>query len=235
MHNGSAMPLALSPPAAERVRVALVEDDPLFRDAITMAIDGAADMLLTGSAATRDQGLLMLHGPAADVLLVDLGLPDGSGIDVIAVAQTLWPRCNVMVATTFGDEAHVLQSIEAGASGYLLKDSSPARMLEEIRTLHAGGSPISPLIARQVLKRFRGRVEAAAPLAPNDDRTALSARERQTLEYVTKGFTYDEVAKLLGISRHTVQTFVRRIYAKLEVSTKVEAIYEARKRGLLAD
>jgi len=220
-------------PSSAAIRVALVEDDPLFRQAIAGAIRGAAGMELVGVAETRGQGLLMLHGPAADVLLVDLGLPDGSGIDVIAVAQTLWPRCDVMVSTTFGDEAHVLQSIEAGASGYLLKDSSPARMLEEIRNLHAGGSPISPLIARQVLKRFRGRAAAATALA--DERTALSAREQQTLEYMTKGFTYDEVAGLMGVSRHTVQTFVRRIYAKLEVSTKVEAIYEARKRGLLAD
>jgi DNA-binding NarL/FixJ family response regulator len=232
MQNGPAMPSAKPPSTA--LRVALVEDDPLFRDSISAAIRGAGDMELAGIAGTRHQGLLMLHGPAADVLLVDLGLPDGSGIDVIAVAQTLWPRCDIMVATTFGDEDHVLRSIEAGATGYLLKDSSPARMVEEIRNLRAGGSPISPLIARQVLKRFRGRNNAATPLA-GDERTALSAREQQTLEYVTKGFTYDEVAGLLGVSRHTVQTFVRRIYAKLEVSTKVEAIYEARKRGLLAD
>ena len=232
MQNRRTMPASPPPPAA--IRVALVEDDPVFRDAMAGAIRGAADMDLVGIAGTRHHGLLMLHGPAADVLLVDLGLPDGSGIDVIAVAQTLWPRCEIMVATTFGDESHVLQSIEAGASGYLLKDSSPARMVEEIRNLRAGGSPISPLIARQVLKRFRGRAERMPPLAV-DERVVLSARERQTLEHVTKGFTFDEVAQLLGVSRHTVQTFVRRIYAKLEVSTKVEAIYEARKRGLLAD
>jgi DNA-binding NarL/FixJ family response regulator len=235
MQNAPTMPA--SPPPTASIRVALVEDDPLFREAIADAIRSAADMELAGVAGTREQGLLMLHGPAADVLLVDLGLPDGSGIDVIAVAQTLWPRCESMVATTFGDEAHVLQSIEAGACGYLLKDSSPARMLEEIRNLRAGGSPISPLIARQVLKRFRGRNGVAAAPAPlaGEEHSALSVREQQTLEYVTKGFTYDEVAGLLGVSRHTVQTFVRRIYAKLEVSSKVEAIYEARKRGLLAD
>ena len=212
MQNRRTMPASPPPPAA--IRVALVEDDPVFRDAMAGAIRGAADMDLVGIAGTRHHGLLMLHGPAADVLLVDLGLPDGSGIDVIAVAQTLWPRCEIMVATTFGDESHVLQSIEAGASGYLLKDSSPARMVEEIRNLRAGGSPISPLIARQVLKRFRGRAERMPPLAV-DERVVLSARERQTLEHVTKGFTFDEVAQLLGVSRHTVQTFVRRIYAKL--------------------
>lgn len=233
VQNGSTMPAA--EPRSAAIRVALVEDDPLFRDAIVAAIRGAPDMELAGVAETRRDGLALLHGPAADVLLVDLGLPDGSGIDVIAVAQTLWSGCDVMVATTFGDEAHVLQSIEAGAAGYLLKDSSPARMLEEIRNLRAGGSPISPLIARQVLKRFRGRAAAPSPALVQDEQTALSTRERQTLEYVTKGFTYDEVARLLGVSRHTVQTFVRRIYAKLEVSSKVEAIYEARKRGLLAD
>jgi DNA-binding NarL/FixJ family response regulator len=95
------------------------------------------------------------------VLLVDLGLPDGSGIDVIRAAHTQWPTCAVMVCTAFGDEAHVLQSIEAGASGYLLKDSEPENMLHEIRSLHGGGSPISPLIARQILMRFRAAPAAA--------------------------------------------------------------------------
>lgn len=228
-----------SQPASPRpapIRVALVEDDSAFREALSAAVSQAEGMELHGVAATRDEGLLMLHGAPANVLVVDLGLPDGSGIDVIGVAQTLWPRCDVMVATMFGDEAHVLRSIEAGAAGYLLKDSSPARMVAEIRNLHAGGSPISPLIARHVLDRFRRVGADASPAANVVDPTRhpeLSARESQTLEYITKGFTFDEVARLLGVSRNTVQTYVRRIYAKLEVTSKCEAIYEARKRGWL--
>ena len=229
----------LVPSDASLIRVALVEDDVHFRDAFSAAIQAAADMVLAVVATTRAEGMKALDQPAADVLLVDLGLPDGSGIDVIRAAQVRWPACHAMVTTTFGDESHVIQSIEAGAAGYLLKDSEPARIIEEIRSLNAGGSPISPLIARQVLLRFRQK-EAVPPAtapaaAPADTRQRfLSAREQEVLELITKGFTYDEIARLMGVSRHTVLTFVRRIYAKLEVSSKVEAIDEARKQGFLA-
>jgi DNA-binding NarL/FixJ family response regulator len=177
----------------------------------------------------------MLEGKSADVLLVDLGLPDGSGIDVIRAAHVKWPGCNIMVSTTFGDETNVMQSLEAGASGYLLKDSEPHKMIFEIRSLYAGGSPISPMIARQILMRFRPpQVAAPLPVAEKSGEM-LSGREREVLEYITKGFTSDEIAELLSVSRHTVLTYVRRIYAKLEVTSKTEAVYEARKRGLLGD
>jgi DNA-binding NarL/FixJ family response regulator len=216
------------------IQVALVEDDVHFREALGIAIAEASGMELTRMSATVAEGLAALAGSPADVLVVDLGLPDGSGIDVIRAAQTLWPGCAVMVSTTFGDEAHVLQSIEAGANGYLLKDSSAKKIVEEIRNLHAGGSPISPLIARQILTRFRPRSpEAPGVPRPDHPRVALSAREKEVLELCTKGFSYDEIARLLQISRHTVRTFVRRIYAKLEVSSKVEAVFEAHSQGLL--
>jgi DNA-binding NarL/FixJ family response regulator len=142
-----------------------------------------------------------------------------------------------MVCTAFGDEMHVMQSLEAGAAGYLLKDSAPKNMTDEIRSLHGGGSPISPMIARQILMRFRhdgNPVAAPAEPAADKQHTALSAREKEVLEYITKGFTSDEISGLMGVSRHTVLTYVRRIYAKLEVNSKTEAIYEARNQGLLA-
>jgi DNA-binding NarL/FixJ family response regulator len=209
------------------IHVALVEDDVHFQNAIVTAIAASPDIRLMSLASTRAQGLQSLESAPADVLLVDLGLPDGSGIDVIRAAHTLWPTCAVMVCTAFGDEAHVLQSIEAGASGYLLKDSEPENMLHEIRSLHGGGSPISPLIARQILMRFR-----AAPAA--GENAVLSAREKEVLELITKGFTADEIARLMQVSQHTVQTYVRRIYSKLNVNSRAEAIYEARHQGILA-
>jgi DNA-binding NarL/FixJ family response regulator len=246
------MPSHTDPP---RIRVALVEDDLHFQHAIVSAIAGSTDIQLIGIAGTCEKGLQMLAGSPADVLLVDLGLPDGSGIDVIQAAQVRWPRCAVMVNTTFGDEAHVLRSIEAGASGYLLKDSAAATMLQEIRSLHAGGSPISPLIARQILRRFHpgGASAPPAPVRPadpilaappgankstssatgQDTQAQLSAREKEVLELITKGFTADEIARLMAVSVHTVQTYIRRIYSKLNVHSKVEAIYEARNQGLL--
>lgn len=220
------------------IRVALVEDDIDFQMALMAAIEEASDMVLAGVVSTRAQGLSLLDQAPADVLLVDLGLPDGSGIDVIRAAQARWPDCNIMVNTVFGDETHVMQAVEAGASGYLLKDSAPEDMLSEIRSLHYGGSPISPRIARQVLTRFRQPGHSAAPpvaqRVPGKPHAALSAREREVLEYIAKGFTLVEIAGLMAVSRNTVPTFVRRIYKKLEVSSKAEAVYEARIHGLLA-
>ena len=224
------------------IRVAQVEDDVVFQHALSDAIQNAPDMALAWVAPTRLQGLLALKGDPVDVLLVDLGLPDGSGIDIIRAAHTRWPSCNIMVSTVFGDELHVMQSLEAGAAGYLLKDSAPHGLLAEIRSLHQGGSPISPLIARQILLRFRRQDTPPSPsnLMPLEhsgvrSQVALSAREQQVLEFITKGFTLPEIATLMAISRHTVQTFVRRIYSKLQVNSKVEAIYEARHQGLIND
>ncbi|NMM26778.1 MAG: response regulator transcription factor [Glaciimonas sp.] len=226
------------PPKSSLIRVALVEDDVNFQNALVNAIQAAPDMALLCVAGTRAQGLQMLDQFDADVLLVDLGLPDGSGIDVIRAAHVQWPGCNIMVSTTFGDEMHVMQSLEAGASGYLLKDSAPQKMIFEIRSLYSGGSPISPLIARQILMRFRQNEKpSSVPAQPasGKQRAALSVREQEVLEFITKGFTSDEIAVLISVSRHTVLTFVRRIYTKLEVNSKTEAIFEARNRGLLDD
>lgn len=224
------------------IHVAIVEDDPSFCEAIGRAVEAAPDMRLVGVALSRADGLALLQGPPADVLLVDLGLPDGSGIDVIRAAAQQWPSCSIMVSTNFGDETHVMRSIEAGAAGYLLKDSSPARMAEEIRSLASGGSPISPIIARQILARFQqGAMGTAGAATRPEPATAsaaaplLSAREKEVLDYITKGFTTQEIAKLMELSHFTVRSFVRRIYSKLKVTSKAEAIYEARNLGLLSD
>lgn len=212
------------------LKVTIVEDDASFQASFVAAVDAAADMLLHGVAQNVAQAMRLLEGPPADILVVDLGLPDGSGIEVIRAAHSAWPECGIMVSTTFADDRHVIPSIEAGAAGYLLKDSSESRMTDDIRTLHSGGSPISPRIARKILQRMmveppRPATEPAQPL--------LSPREQQALELITRGFSYDEIAELMGVTRNTVMTFVRRIYQKLEVSSKAEAIFEARSHGLL--
>jgi DNA-binding NarL/FixJ family response regulator len=129
----------------------------------------------------------------------------------------------------------VIASIEAGASGYLLKDSALPAIPEDIRVLHGGGSPISPRIARQVLMRFRPDERPVEEGAAADKAAApsLSEREQETLQLITRGFSFDEIAELMNVSRNTVLTFVRRIYTKLEVRSKTEAVFEARAHGLL--
>ncbi len=230
-------------PPSPTISVALVEDDTHVQIAFQHALARAADMQLLSVSGTLAQARLALAAAAPDVLLVDIGLPDGCGIDLIRLVHAQYPQCNIMVCTTFGDEDHVMQSIEAGASGYLLKDSAAANIVTEIRNLHAGGSPISPLIARQMLMRFRSSVtrsQAAIPTTPvttnitrQETPAGLSARETEVLEFITRGFTAEEIAGLMGITRNTVLTFIRRIYAKLEVHSKTEAIFEARSRGWL--
>ena len=224
----------------QSIRVGIVEDDMDFLHALEGTVADASDMTLTAMASTRYAGLQMLAGVPCDVLVVDLGLPDGSGIDVIAAAALQWPDCAVMVSTNFGDELHVMRAIEAGAAGYLLKHTEPSCLAGEIRSIFHGGSPISPIIARQMLARFRhlppvppAPALPAAPAAGAPVAAHLSPREQQVLELITKGFTTEEIAQLMQVSSHTVLTFIRRTYRKLKVNSRAEAIYEAKILGLL--
>ena len=168
---------------------------------------------------------------APDVLLTDLGLPDGSGIDLIRETVRRYPATDIMVITVFGDEDHVLASIEAGATGYILKDSIPEEFVGLIKQLRAGGSPISPVIARQLLKRFKPHV--ASPEAVATVEAGLSARESEVLSLIAKGFSFSEIARLLNVSQHTVTTHVKKIYQKLAVHSRGEAVYEAGKMGII--
>ncbi|KAB2895661.1 MAG: response regulator transcription factor, partial [Burkholderiaceae bacterium] len=141
------------------------------------------------------------------------------------------PQAAAMVSTIFGDEAHVLRSIEAGAMGYLLKDLSPGAVLDEVRSLHAGGSPINPMVARKLLLRQAQPPAASPPPAGAAAEVAPSAREAELLRMVARGHTLDEVARAMGVSRHTVRTFVRRVYAKLQVTTQAAAVSAAARKG----
>jgi DNA-binding NarL/FixJ family response regulator len=214
--------------------VMIVEDEARFRSSFVAAIERAPDMKLLGAAATFTEGLALLD-LSPDVLLVDLQLPDGNGIDLIREASRRLPNCEAVVVTVFGDERHLLDSIEAGATGYLLKDLPPDELVTQIRVLHAGGSPISPVIARRLLSRFSS-VElksAVAPAPKSGEPSVLSEREVNVLSLASKGFNYDEIAGLMQISRHTVQTYVKRSYRKLQVNSKIEALEEARRLRLI--
>jgi len=216
------------------ISILIVEDKPEFMGEFVRMVSDAPDLRLAGTATTVAGGMALFAGEPADVLLVDLGLPDGSGLELIREATRRWPeRCDVMVVSVFADEGHVLAAIEAGATGYLLKDSSAAAFTQQIRELHAGGSPISPVIARKLLGKFSPSPCAAT--APAPDCIALADSERTVLNYAARGYSFDEVAELMGISRHTVMSYVKRSYRKLQVHSKTEALYEARRLGLVDD
>ncbi|RQO62394.1 DNA-binding response regulator [Paucibacter sp. KBW04] len=224
--------------------VLIVEDQARFRDAFVHSLSNVRDIQLLGVAPDLMQGMRLFDQYRPDVLLVDLDLPGGSGIELIRHAAHVKPDCEVMVISVFGDEQHVLSSIEAGATGYLLKDSLALDLPGQLRSLRAGGSPISPVIARRLLIRLAPASAGVAMPAVHDpsmgalleeDAIALSEQESRVLHLAAKGFTFDEIAQFMSVSSHTVTTYVKRVYRKLHVRSKVEAIYEARRLGWLRD
>ncbi len=226
-------------------KVLVVEDDPQMRDFFAASVARNAQLALAGCVGTLAEARAWLDSPghAVDVLLVDLGLPDGSGLDAIRHATRLHPGCESLVISVFGDDDNVLASIEAGALGYIHKDSTPDDIASTILEMKSGASPISPMIARRVLSRFMSLREsraqpAAAPPAPEPaavpDRPALSNREQEVLELISRGFSYADIARLQSVSVHTVQTHIKNLYRKLAVRSRSEAVFEATQLGLLA-
>jgi DNA-binding NarL/FixJ family response regulator len=228
--------------------VLIVEDQARFREAFLHALGRVPDIDLLGIAPDLPQGRKMFDQLLPDVLLVDLDLPGGSGIELIRHAAQTRPACEVMVISVFGDEQHVVASIEAGATGYLLKDSLALDLPSQLRSLRAGGSPISPVIARRLLLRLAPASPPSGTSGPSgatpsgshaaladEEVVALSEQESRVLHLAAKGFTFDEIAQFMQVSPHTVMTYVKRVYRKLHVRSKVEAIYEARRLGWLRD
>jgi DNA-binding NarL/FixJ family response regulator len=223
-------------------RVAIVEDEPDTLARLSAAVRADARLVLVATWSTSAQAIAALQDPsmAIDALLVDLGLPDAPGTDVIRVCRTASPSTEVLVITMFADEANVLRALAAGAHGYLLKDGTLDDLSAHVQHLMAGGSPMSPIVARQLLARMHfGPTldQVAATQAMDNARRAseagLTEREHEVLGLIARGYTYAETAKLLGIGETTVRTHVRHIYEKLAVTNKAEAIYEAQQMGLL--
>ncbi|EHR72281.1 response regulator containing a CheY-like receiver domain and an HTH DNA-binding domain [Burkholderiales bacterium JOSHI_001] len=219
--------------------VLIVEDEPEFLQRFAQAVLADGALSLVGGVSNGRAGLALLDAQPPDVMLVDLGLPDIDGIELIRHAARHHPGCDVLVVTMFADDAHVMGSLEAGATGYLLKDAQATRITAAIHELRAGGAPISPSIARRVLARFRiapssdAPAAAPAPPAATAAGSPLSERETEILRLVAKGFSFEAVGELLAISPHTVVTHVKKIYRKLAVHSRGEAVYEAGQMGLL--
>lgn len=210
------------------ISVLVVEDEPEFLRLYCEAITREPDFRLAGAVSTLSAAMALVEQAVPDVLVVDLGLPDGNGADLIRRAVKRRPDCDALVLTVFGDDQHVIDAIEAGATGYLLKDSPVGELARCIRELRSGGAPISPSIARRLLARMRAPAEkTAAQVSP------LTGREAEILQLVAKGLSFAEVGAALEISAHTVVAHVKKIYHKLSVHSRGEAVFEATQLGLL--
>jgi DNA-binding NarL/FixJ family response regulator len=227
------------------IRVAILEDEVQVRKVFEVAVQSDPGLALAFSAQTVAQAKNLAQTNAAQVYLVDLGLPDGDGRDFIRWVSAHQPGAACMVVTVFGDDEHIVSSFAAGAIGYLLKDASTSEIAANIAALVAGGSPISPSVARRVLMHFRPPEGTSTPPVLGADLALpanlskglalnpLSEREHEVLRLIEKGLSYDEIALALGITWHTVTGYLRRVYRKLEVHSRGEAVFEARHRGLL--
>lgn len=211
------------------IRVVIVEDDLAARDMLVSALQADRDYMVVAEFTEGRAAISAIPQLAPDMVLVDLGLPDISGIDVIRGLKTADTDCDVLVVTTFGDERTVMSALDAGADGYLLKGTALEELRRDIHSLRDGGSPLSPMVARQLLNRVQSKTTDTKP----ENGATLTRREQDILEMIAKGFSYTETSQICGIAAATVHSHLKSIYRKLEVHSKTEAVYEARRRSLI--
>ncbi|MCK5769028.1 response regulator [Algiphilus sp.] len=208
----------------------LVEDLPETRrwlgDILVEAFPGIAVSPAESLASARD----VLARIRPDIALIDLGLPDGSGIDLLAGLRHLHPACECIITTIYDDDAHLFPALRAGARGYLLKEQPRDRLLARLRGIGDGEAPLSPTIARRLLRMFAPDTADGAPVQPDK----LSPRERETLILIAKGYRLNEVADTLGVTRNTAAGYIKSVYRKLEVNSRAEAALAAARMGLIA-
>jgi len=217
----------------EAITVLLVEDDAptLWRLQDALAKAGYR----VRAAGTLTDARACLAEGATRVLLTDLQLPDGHGVDLIRETRQRFPDTEIMVISILGDEESVISAITVGATGYLLKDAFPTDIAATVRDLVAGHSPISASIARFIVRRTQGTAPGSAgpSSGPVLNTAKLTPREIDILWGIAKGFSYAEIASHLGLSRQTVPGHIKNIYRKLEVHTRSEAVFEAVQQGLI--
>lgn len=205
------------------IHVAAVEDDARLRRTLAEVIASAPDCRCVGLFPNGRTAITALPTLKPDVLLMDINLPDLSGVECVAQVAPQLPQTQIIMLTVYQDTDTIFRALAAGAHGYLVKPVMPDRLLEAIREIRAGGVPMSRTIARQVIEFFR-RPPPPVPPGSAMEESRLGAREHQVLEYLVAGLSYKEVASELGIKTPTVGTYVRRIYEKLHVRSRRELI-----------
>ena len=212
----------------------VVEDLPAIREWLVETARLAFPDTEVVAVARCSEGIEQAALRPFDVALVDLGLPDGSGVQVIQALRNHQPSAVPVVVTIHDDDEHLFPALQAGAFGYLLKDAPRHIIIAQLRRIAEGEPPLSPPIARRVLNYFTSGGPRGLELSRFDgEEVALNARETDILQRVAKGYTLPEIAGQLGLSRHTVADYVKQIYRKLNVSSRAEAALEAARRGLV--
>ncbi|MCV2356811.1 response regulator transcription factor [Paucibacter sp. B2R-40] len=210
--------------------ILLLEDIPEIRAWLKALIKQVfVNAQITECSRVQD-ALAFVNSQRFDLALLDLGLPDGSGVDVIAALRDRQPEAQSVIVTIHDDDEHLFPALQAGAFGYLLKEQSRELLIEQLQRMSQGEPPLSPSIARKVISYFgkQRRPQAAAPV----HEVSLTDRETEVLLRVAKGFTLPEIGVQLGLSRHTIADYVKQIYRKLNVSSRAEAALEAQRLGL---
>jgi DNA-binding NarL/FixJ family response regulator len=213
----------------------LIEDDTTVRDFVQRSLQARPEWELVGYSGSLSHAREHSAAAAANVYLVDLGLPDGRGEELLRELSRSNPGSELLVFTVFGDETRLIGAIEAGATGYVLKGCSSEELLAAIEQIQEGGAPISSLLARLLLKRLRSVQDSLPPTRldtlVND--VILSERESEVLKLVAQGYVNKEIARKLDISGHTVGSHIKNLYRKLAVHTRVQVVRAAQERGLV--
>jgi DNA-binding NarL/FixJ family response regulator len=206
------------------ITVAIVEDNADLRGTLARVINRAAGHQCVGQYGDAESALARLPKDKPRVVLMDINLPGMNGVECVRKLKQMLPETLVVMLTAYEDTENIFGSLEAGASGYLLKRSKSAEILEAIKDVVEGGSPMTAHIARKVVHSFQSK--ASSPQATDN----LAEREREVLDLLSQGFMYKEIADKLGISFETVRTYIRRIYEKLQVRSRTEAVAKALRR-----
>lgn len=217
---------------AGTTRIYLIEDDRSILRFVEETLKQRPDWRLVGHSDTVAHAEIMAPNSLADVFLVDLGLPDGRGEDMLRLLADARPEAELLVFTVFGDESRLIRALQMGATGYVLKGCSAQELIEAIEQIREGGAPISPLLARMLLKQFRVS-EAGLSRAAGGRPPVLSDRETEVLRLVAQGYVNKEIAQRLGIGVATVSTHIKNLYRKLAVRTRVQVVRVAQAKGLL--
>ncbi len=227
-----------SPPPPP-IRVYVVEDQTKILKNQLKLLEASREVTIVGTALSGETAVEEVPRIKPDVLLLDLGLPRMSGIDVTRDVKAKTPSVEILIFTIFDEEDKVLEAVKAGASGYLLKGTPADRIIEAIKEVKAGGTVIQPNLARRLLKHFRvGEGGEAMPPPPDisgePELKPLSDREKEILQLIAKGVSNSEAAKMLNLSKATIRTHLEHIYRKLEVTNRVEAVTEGIRKGLIS-